>query len=109
MRSTIGPIRSNPLTLQFALDVMKEVVAVGRAHGVGLAEDFADTRIAMVDAMAPEMQASMALDLQLGRPLELPWLAGAVVDLGAQKNVPTPCCRAVRDILILHVDGKPGA
>jgi hypothetical protein len=30
-----------------------------------------------------------------------------VVDLGAKKGVPTPCCRAVRDILILHVDGKP--
>lgn len=107
MRSTIGPIRANPLTRQFAYDVMKEVVAVGRAHGVGLAEDFADKRIAGVDGMAPEMQASMALDLQLGKPLELPWLAGAVVDLGAQKSVPTPCCRAVRDILILHVDGKP--
>jgi len=53
------------------------------------------------------MQASMALDLQQGRPLELPWLAGGVVDLGAQKGVPTPCCRAVRDILALYVDGNP--
>jgi 2-dehydropantoate 2-reductase len=107
MRSTIGPIRSNPRTRQFAHDVMKEVVAVGRAEGVGLAEDFADQRIAAIEGMAPEMQASMALDLQLGRPLELPWLAGAVVDLGAEKGVPTPCCRAVRDILALYVDGKP--
>jgi len=107
MRSTIGPIRANPLTRQFAYDIMKEVVAVGRAHGVALAEDFADKRIAGVDGMAPEVQASMALDLQLGRPLELPWLAGAVVDMGAQKGVPTPCCRAVRDILALYVDGKP--
>ena len=64
-------------------------------------------RIGGVDALAPDMQASMALDLQLGRPLELPWLAGAVVDLGAAKGVPTPCCRAVRDILALYVDGKP--
>ena len=40
MRSTIGPIRANPLTRQFALDVMKEVVAVGRAHGVALADEF---------------------------------------------------------------------
>src|SRR5258708_13083157 len=103
----MGGRRSNALTGEFADDIMKEVGAVGRAHGVGLAEDFADKRIAGVDAMAPEMQASMALDLQLGRPLELPWLAGAVVDMGAQKNVPTPCCRAVRDILALYVDGKP--
>jgi 2-dehydropantoate 2-reductase len=107
MRSTIGPIRANPLARAFALDIAREVVAVGRAHGIGLAEDFADKRIGAVDAMAPEMRASMALDLELGKPLELPWLAGAVVDLGAQKGVPTPCCRAVRDILALYVDGKP--
>lgn len=105
-RSTIGPIRSNPLTLAFAHDIMKEVVAVGRAQGINLAADLADQRIKHVDGMAPEMRASMALDLELGRPLELPWLAGAVVEMGAQKGVPTPCCRAVRDILILHVDGK---
>ena len=108
MRSTIGPIRANPLARQFAFDIMKEVVSVGRAHGVALPEDFAEKRIGGVDALAPDMRASMALDLELGRPLELPWLAGAVVDLGAQKGVPTPCCRAVRDILALYVDGTPG-
>jgi len=107
MRSTIGPIRANPNTRQFALDLMREVVAVGRAQGIALDPDFAEKRIAHVDGMAPEMRASMALDLELGRPLELPWLAGAVVDLGAKKGVPTPCCRAVRDILALYVDGKP--
>jgi 2-dehydropantoate 2-reductase len=30
MRTTIGPIRANPLTRAFALDIMREVVAVGR-------------------------------------------------------------------------------
>src|SRR5215213_661497 len=36
MRSTIGPIRANPQARAFALDVMKEVVAVGRGRGVAL-------------------------------------------------------------------------
>jgi 2-dehydropantoate 2-reductase len=108
MRSTIGPIRANPHARQFALDLMKEVVAVGRAQGVALEPDFAEKRIAHVDGMSPDMRASMSLDLELGRPLELPWLAGAVVDLGAKKGVPTPCCRAVRDILAIYVDGKTG-
>jgi 2-dehydropantoate 2-reductase len=107
MRSTAGPIRSNPLTRQFVVDLMDEVAAVGRAHGVPLAENYGAARISHADAMAPEMRSSMALDLELGKPLELPWLAGAVVDLGAKKNVPTPCCRAVRDILALYVEGKP--
>ena len=107
MRSTIGPIRAHPLTRAFALDIMREVVAVGRAHGVALPADFAEQRIGGVDGLAPEMQASMAHDLNAGKPLELPWLAGAVVDLGSQVGVPTPCCRAVRDILVLHADGRP--
>ena len=107
MRSTIGPIRANPQARAFALDVMREVVAVGRAQGIALEADFADKRIAVVDAVAPDFRASMALDLEMGRPLELPWLAGTVVDLGSKKGIPTPCCRAVRDILSIYVDGKP--
>jgi 2-dehydropantoate 2-reductase len=107
MRSTIGPIRANPHARQFALDLMKEVVAVGRAQGVALDPDFATQRFAHVDGMSPDMRASMSLDLELGRPLELPWLAGTVVDMGAKAGVPTPCCRAVRDILAIYVDGKP--
>ena len=106
MRSTIGPIRSHSLTRQFGLDLMKEVVAVGRARGIPLAPDFAENRLAAMDQLAPEMQASMATDLSQGKPLELPWLAGAVVELGNEIGVPTPCCRAVRDILALYMDGR---
>jgi 2-dehydropantoate 2-reductase len=107
MRSTIGPIRANPHARSFALDLMREVVAVGRAQGIALEADFADKRVAVIDALSPDMRASMSLDLELGRPLELPWLAGAVIDLGSKKGIPTPCCRAVRDILAIYVDGKP--
>ena len=109
MRTTIGPIRANPHARQFALDLMTEVVAVGRAQGVALDRDFADQRFAHINAMSPDMRASMSLDLEMGRPLELPWLAGAVVEMGAKAGVPTPCCRAVRDILAIYVDGKPSS
>jgi 2-dehydropantoate 2-reductase len=106
MRSPLGPIRSNPMTRQFFLDLMKEVVAVGRAHGVALPEDFAEQRLPFADTLHPEMIASMYHDLQNGKPLELRWLSGGVVDLGAAVGVPTPLNRAVRDILILHADGQ---
>ena len=55
------------------------------------------------------MTASMHHDLQGGRPLEVHWLSGGVVELGAQAGVPTPMNRAVRDILLLHADGSPAA
>jgi len=41
MRSTIGPIRENAQTRAFLFDLMKETVAVGRAHGVTPPEDYA--------------------------------------------------------------------
>lgn len=107
-RKTIGPIRSHPITRQFLFELAREVVAVGRAHGVALPEDYAEQRMAFFDSWPPEMTTSMHHDLQHGRPLELRWLSGGVVDLGAAVGVPTPMNRAVRDLLILHADGNRG-
>src|SRR5712691_6733418 len=49
MRSPLGPIRANPHTRAFLLDLMRETVAVGRAHGVALPEDFAEQQLAFAD------------------------------------------------------------
>ncbi len=106
MRHTIGPIRSHPLTREFLIDLAREVVAVGRAHGVNLPADYAEQRIPFFDGWPPDMTTSMHHDLQNGRPLEVQWLAGGVVDLGNKIGVPTPMNRAVRDILILHAGGR---
>jgi len=108
-RRPLGPVRSNPVTRQFFLDLMREVVAVGRAHGVAIPEDFAEQRLAFADTLHPDMTASMHHDLEQGRPLELQWLSGGVVDLGAKVGVPTPLHRAVRDTLILHAAGRARA
>lgn len=106
MRATAGEIRANPLTRQFMLDLMKEVVAVGRARGINLPADYAEQRIAFIDTLPAEMIASMYGDLKQGKPLELPWLSGGVADLGAAAGVQTPMNRAVRDILTLDANGK---
>ena len=106
IRLPIGPIRSHPLTRQFYLDAMREAAAVGRAHGVRLPDDFAEERMAFVDTLPATMTASLHHDLEHGNPLEVQWLSGSIVDLGAAVGVPTPIHRAVRDILILHAQGK---
>jgi 2-dehydropantoate 2-reductase len=105
MRTTIGPIREHAQTRGFLLDVMREVVAVGRAHGVNLPEDYAEVRLKLADDVAYDMTSSMHHDLERGNPLEVRWLAGAVVELGRAKGVPTPLNRAIADILALHAGG----
>jgi 2-dehydropantoate 2-reductase len=106
MRTTLGPIRSDHQTRAFLLDVMREVVAVGRAHGVGLAEDYAEKRLAFCDGLPADMDSSMHADLERGNRLEVEWLSGAVVELGKAVEVQTPTNRAVYDILALHIRGK---
>ncbi len=105
MRSPIGPIRENPQTRAFLLDLMKETVAVGRAHGVNLPEDYAAQRLQFADSVSPAMSSSMHHDLETGNALEVAWLSGGVVQLGRAVGVPTPANRAVWDILALHAAG----
>ena len=106
MRSTLGPIRQNPHTSMFLLDLMKETVAVGRASGVDLPADYAEQRMAFAHSLPADMTSSMHHDLERGNPLEVEWLSGVVVQLGQQLGVPTPANRAVRDILALHARGR---
>jgi 2-dehydropantoate 2-reductase len=105
MRQTIGPIRELPQTRAFLLDVMREVVAVGRAHGVNLAPDFAELRLKLADDVAYDMTSSMHHDLKRGNRLEVRWLSGGVVELGRAKGIATPLNRAIADILALHANG----
>src|SRR4029078_13575639 len=100
-----APIRAHPQTCAFLRDLMREVVAVGRAHGVDLAEDYAEVRLQLAHDVAYDMTSSMHHDLERGNPLEVRWLAGGVVELGAAKGVATPLHRAVAAILPLHAAG----
>ncbi|HYH43510.1 MAG TPA: 2-dehydropantoate 2-reductase, partial [Burkholderiales bacterium] len=95
MRVPIGPIRENPQTRAFLLELMKETVEVGRAHGVDLPEDYAAQRLDFADSVAPDMTSSLYHDLERGNPLEVEWLSGGVVQLGEAVGVPTPANRAV--------------
>jgi len=107
MRSAIGPIRENRQTRAFLLDVMREVVAVGKAHGAELQEDYAERRLALADDVAADMTSSMHHDLQRGRPLEIRWLSGGVVQLGSAVGITTPLNRAIADVLALYEAGAP--
>lgn len=108
MRAPIGRIRTNAQTRALLLDLMREVVTVGRAHGVALSPDYAEDRLAFCDGLPDVMTSSMHGDLERGSRLEVPWLSGAVMALGNATNVPTPLNRAVCDILALYAEGAAG-
>jgi 2-dehydropantoate 2-reductase len=81
------------------LDAAEEVAAVGRAEGVPLADD---TRQRITDYMAAipkTMRASLLIDLQQGKRIELEALQGAVVRRGAARGVPTPIMSTLYAVL----------
>jgi 2-dehydropantoate 2-reductase len=108
-RQPLGPILDDPDTREFLYSLMCEVVAVGRAKGVPIPEDFAKDRMKFAEASPPTFKASMLHDLERGNRLELDWLAGKVVEFGRSFGVPTPANNAVYAMLKLHRMGKSAA
>jgi 2-dehydropantoate 2-reductase len=107
-RLSIGPIRSDPVTRVMLREAMEEVAAVGRAGGIHLTADLVDRQMQFCDGLPPDMISSMLGDLRRGSRLELDWLAGAVVRMGAEAGVATPVNRAVYAGLKLHANGAVG-
>lgn len=106
-RQPIGVVRSDPELRAMFAAVMREALAVGRAKGVTLADDYLERQMAFADGLPHEMRASMANDLVAGHPLEAPWLCGAVVRLGRELRVPTPVNETIYAALKPYVNGAP--
>ena len=107
-RLPVGQIRADPDMRACFANLLREVVAVGRAKGVALPPDHADKALAFADAtLPPGMKASMAHDLERGNRLELDWLTGKVVELGRTLGVPTPTSDAIYAVLKPYRMGKP--
>ena len=105
-REPLGKILADSDTRAMFATVMQEVVAVGRAKGVPLPEDFADDRLAFAATTPPGFKASLLHDLERGNRLEVDWLAGRVVALGRELHVPTPATAAAYAVLKLHRMGR---
>src|SRR3954463_5739919 len=106
-RQPIGKLRDDPDLRPIFVSAYQEVVDVGRAKGVALPADAVDRVLDLTGHMPPAMKASMALDLDRGNRLELPWLGGKVVELGRQLGVPTPTHSMMAAMLKPYIMGAP--
>lgn len=106
-RSPIGRVRAHPPTIDFLRALLNENVAVARAEGFALPDDHVEQRLAFFGGVPETMKSSMLMDLEAGKPLELPWLSGRICELGARHGIDTPANRAVVAALAPFVDGHP--
>ena len=105
-RAPLGVVRSDPELRWLFEQAMRETWRLARAHGVAVADDYVDSRLAFAQTLPAEMRASMAHDLEAGGKLEAPWLCGAVAHMSAQAGLDAPVNRAVYAALRPYVDGS---
>jgi 2-dehydropantoate 2-reductase len=107
-RCPIGPLRDDALLSEMMRGALRESMSVARAKGVPLGDDLVDEIQVGAAALPPNARSSMLDDLEHGRPLELPWLSGAVVRMGTEVGVDTPIHRFIATVLKPHVNGSRG-
>ena len=105
LRSDIGQIRENADARSLLRETMLEAVTVGLAAGVNLDTEFAQAQLDYCDTLPARMRASMAVDLERARRLELPWLNGAVVRLAAELGVDAPVNGVIARALSIYTNG----
>jgi 2-dehydropantoate 2-reductase len=108
-RCAMGPIRRTPQTFALLERAIAEAAAVGQANGVRLGEDPCAAAMRVVHGVGDGIKASMLVDLERGRRLELRALSGAVVRLGRELGLATPVHEFALAALLPYADGAPDA
>jgi len=107
-RQPIGRLRDDPDIRPIFLAAFQETINVGRAKGIALPADALEKILDFIGHAPPAMKASMALDLDRGNRLELPWLNGKVAELGRQLGVATPTHSMIYAMLKPYAMGAKG-
>ncbi len=96
---TPAEILAEPELRELVIGVMREVVAVATAQGIGLHERDISQQIAWTSG-ATAITTSMLVDRARGRSMEVDALIGVVVRKGRELGVPTPLSGALYALLL---------
>lgn len=104
-RVPAGVFRAIPETRAMYRRIIDEMIALAAAEGAGLAPGYADTCMAILDAVGPNAYSSLHHDLTHGKRIELEALQGHAVRLGERHGIATPTLSDVYAALLPHRDG----
>ena len=105
-RQPIGAIQTDADARAAFVEAMTEIATLARAKGITLAADIVPRTLALAETFDPAARMSMLEDLEAGRRLEIGWLSGAVVAMGAALGIPTPVHRTAYACLKHAADGR---
>lgn len=98
--------RGAPETTDLARQLASEVVKVGQARGIDIADAAIDSFVQMFEGLMSGFKPSMLVGLERGQRIEVEALSGAVVRMGRESGVPTPANAFVYACLKPHALGR---
>jgi len=105
-RKPVGVCRADPEIRATFQAAMTETWTLGRRRGVRLADDFIADRMKFVDGLHADMKTSMQHDLEAGKPIEAPWLCGAVARMSEESGLDAPVNRTIYAALKPYLRGR---
>ena len=105
-RTRLGVLMETDGYQKLLVGTMKEIESVGRHQGVCLDKDVVGKTMAYVTKAVRDIMASMHLDLERGRKLELEALTGTVVRMGKEAGIDTPLNETIYLVLKPFVGGR---
>jgi 2-dehydropantoate 2-reductase len=105
-RLPIGPLRACPPALETYREAAAEVSRVAAAEGVTVSRQ-PDSLVKELEGLPAHTRASLLVDLERGKPLEVEALLGSVVRRGRAAGVPTPVLATLYGVLAPYAPGQP--
>lgn len=105
-RCTAGDIQRQPALTALARGSVAEIARLARARGVEIDEADEAAAWKLLAGMPEGGKASMAKDLDAGRPLEVEWLSGSVARLSAEAGLEAPIHATMNALLAPWKDGR---
>ncbi len=105
-RLPIGLLRTCPPELDTYLAAASEIIRVAAAEGVTVTRN-PQSLVQELHGLPPQMRASLLVDLEQGKRLEVEALMGSVVRRGRAAGVPTPVMATLYGVLAPYASGRP--
>jgi 2-dehydropantoate 2-reductase len=99
-RQPVGGYRAVPETRMLITKLMRETETVGRGLGVRLSTDAVEKALAFMDSTAPNIKASMQVDVEAGRRTELESMVGYIGRKGRELGIATPVADMLYAVLM---------
>ena len=96
---TVGDLGKSPQAREIAATVLQETQRVATSQAVELSLDRVNAALDNAYIHHGSHKTSMLLDREAGRPTEVDYIGGAVVEIGMRAGVPTPVLKTLCDLV----------